>query len=173
MLGWGHWETGGVGGRACHPLGCPGRSPFPKCASPEAKGPRQSGWGWGQLPPVPCPLAALGRSRREDSPALVITSCPGWEKAPGGEGDGAAAVLVLPAGLEPWGVRVPGPWPCSLVPAPSAPCKQPGLALLGMGSPGQPCPAAVLSNLGSALPFGLRCASPISPRDWMGSWEMT
>lgn len=107
-------------------------------------GPRQRGWG--QPPSVPCPLAAPGRSRREDSPASVITSCPGWEKAPGGE---KAAVSVppgcpiLPVGPGPRGGGVAGPWPGSLVPAPPAPCKQPG----------QPWPAAVLSHLGSALPF--------------------
>lgn len=77
------------------------------------------------------------RKKQEDSPVLVITSCPGWEKAPGGEGEGAAAMLVLPGcpslpvGLGPRGSRVLGPWT-------SSPCKQPGLA-------------AVLSNLGSAL----------------------
>lgn len=86
-------------------------------------------------------LGCFRRSRREDSPSSVITSCPGWEKAPGGKGDGAAALLVslgcpsLPVGLGPRGGRVLGPWPMSLVPAPPAPRKLPGLALLGVGSP--------------------------------------
>lgn len=134
--------TGGTGSQGeCGaepdtPSAYPGRTLFPKCADPGANEPRQTAWG--QLHPVPCPLAALGRSRREDSPALVITSCPGWEKAPEGKErllQLSRSLLGAPAWWDP---RVAG---CrALVPAPAAPCWQPGLA-------------DTLPNLSSTLQF--------------------
>jgi len=149
---WGHWETRGVGGRACHPPGCPGRSPFPKCASPEAKGPRQCGWGSSQLPSVPCPLAALGRSRREDSPASVTASCPGWEKASGGEGEvqQCRSLLDAPACQWDWDPGVA----LADVPAPSS-SRSMQAARAGPAQREQhraALPSSVPSNLGSALP---------------------
>lgn len=73
----------------------------------------------------------------------------------------------------PRGGRMPGPWARSLVTAPSAPRKEPGLALLGVGSPGQLCPAALLSNVDSARPFqcGLQWATHVPPQGLDGELE--
>lgn len=153
VLGWGYWETWGLGSRACHLPDCPGRRPFPKRASLGAERLGQRGWGGS------CPLrsVASARSKREDSPASVITSCPGLEKAPGGEGEGAAAMLAssgcpsLPVGMggtPGWQgagalVQVSVRSSTSSMQAPWA----------GPGQCGQPCLAAAISNLGLTFTF--------------------